>query len=388
VSRDPASRRAVTLANWRAPGHLAWSLQHVREIVPTAPIAERRGEGRGAPSDHPALDAEAVLPGGGRATMRGMLEGTRTTALRIHHRGAPVLDWSAPWREAETPHLVFSVTKSLTGLMAELLADDGLLDREAPVSAHMAGLAPGSAYATARVGHLLDMSVSSAFREDYTEPEDGYGRYRSASGWRPIEGGGTADLAGFLAEMPAGEEPHGTRFRYLSPNSDMLGLVVEHAAGMRFADLVRARLWQPMGGLGPASITLDGHGVARAAGGLSATAEDLALMGECVLGHHAVLPEAVVARLHGAPGAPDPEGTWARGDLAHLLPGGGYRSQWYRTGLASGAMAAIGIHGQWVWTDPAADAVIVRLAADPEPVSDATDLALIACFAALCRALG
>jgi CubicO group peptidase (beta-lactamase class C family) len=41
--------------------------------------------------------------------------------------------------------------------------------------------------------------------------------------------------------------PHGGPFRYRSILTDVLGWVLERAAGRRFSDLLAGELWQPMG---------------------------------------------------------------------------------------------------------------------------------------------
>ncbi|TIN50502.1 MAG: serine hydrolase, partial [Mesorhizobium sp.] len=75
-------------------------------------------------------------------------------------------------------------------------------------------------------------------------------------------------------------EPHGQTFRYRSPNSDLLGLLLERASGQRFTDLVREKLWLPLGAVSEASIGVDMEGTARTAGGISVTPRDLARVGE------------------------------------------------------------------------------------------------------------
>ena len=78
---------------------------------------------------------------------------------------------------------------------------------------------------------------------------------------------------------------------------------------------------------------------------------------------------------------------WQRGSFAHLLPNGRYRNQWYQTGDPSDAYFALGIHGQWIYVDSIHEAVIVKLSAQAEPVSDTFDRMTLRAFAAICEAL-
>ncbi len=144
-------------------------------------------------------------------------------------------------------------------------------------------------------------------------------------------------------------EPHGTVFRYLSPNSDLLGWLVERASGQDFAGLFSDLIWKPMGAEASAYVTVDAIGSPRSAGGICALPRDLARLGEMMrLGGKGILPDWWVQDIRSG-GDSEP---WKKGEFYHMFPYGRYRSQWYQTGSASGAFCAIGIHGQWLWVDP------------------------------------
>ena len=142
---------------------------------------------------------------------------------------------------------------------------------------------------------------------------------------------------------------HGQVFRYLSPNSDLLGIIVERATNHRFADLVSARIWQPLGCAHNAYITVDHKGAARSAGGLCVHPFDLALLGSAIgqaaAGEdHPVIPRKWINDTL-SNGNLD---AWQSGDFANFLPNGNYRNQWYLNDSGSPAIPAIGIHGQWL----------------------------------------
>jgi CubicO group peptidase (beta-lactamase class C family) len=159
---------------------------------------------------------------------------------------------------------------------------------------------------------------------------------------------------------------------YRSPNTDLAGILIERAGGGRFPDLMSEHLWKPMGARSDAMITVDRIGTARAAGGMSVTARDLALVGDLVRGQGAgVVPEAFICGLWSG----GSRGSWSTGDQPHLFPDGSYRNYWYETG--GGELAAIGIHGQWIWVDPATQTVIVKLASQTAPVDPALDHAIV-----------
>ena len=93
---------------------------------------------------------------------------------------------------AATPHIVFSVSKSICGTLGGILADRGLLDPDDRVIDYIPELA-SSVYAGCTIRHLLDMAVGIAFNEDYEDPKGDVVRYRHAAGWDPLPAGEAAD---------------------------------------------------------------------------------------------------------------------------------------------------------------------------------------------------
>ncbi|MGE3371455.1 MAG: serine hydrolase [Rhizobiaceae bacterium] len=88
-----------------------------------------------------------------------------------------------------------------------------------------------------------------------------------------------AALRSFFALMVERDGAHVDKFHYVSPNTDLMGWVVERATGERYADLVSDYLWRPMGAERSAYITVDRLGAPRCAGGFCATTRDLARLG-------------------------------------------------------------------------------------------------------------
>jgi CubicO group peptidase (beta-lactamase class C family) len=373
-------RDVATLANWRLAPYSRWSFQNAGELVPSAQIACAEGEAESPPADPGSLLAQSLEIEGRRETVDDFLRRSDTDAFVAMKRGEFVADHFAAHMDHDAAHIVFSISKSLTAILAGSLEADGLLDPAAPVARYIPE-AEGSAYGDATIQHVLDMTVSLDFDETYLDPDSAFGRYRRAMLWNP--GGGEALLA-FLLTLRKGPNPHGGPFRYRSPNSDLLGIIIERASGKRYAELMRDRLWLPLGAKHPASVTVDGEGTARAAGGVSVSPRDLARVGEMmrlggVMGDHRIVPERWVRdTLTGGSTA-----AWKAGDFAHLVENGRYRNKWYQTGFDSGAFFAVGIHGQWLYVDPATEVVLVKMSSQPEPVDDPLDRQCVAFFQAV-----
>ncbi|RWM79939.1 MAG: class C beta-lactamase-related serine hydrolase [Mesorhizobium sp.] len=383
-TRHGFARNQVLLGNWRESPFSRWSFQNVGELVPSARVAAVPGIGEIPVQDFGGLLDEKVALAGGPETVAAFLRRSDTDALTIMKAGKIVGDWFAPHMQFGARHIIFSISKSLTTILAGILEGEGIFDPQAPVT-HYLPEAAGSAYGDASVRHLLDMTVSLDFEEAYLDPESAFARYRRATLWNP--GGGTESLADFILTLQRLGEPHGRTYRYRSPNSDLLGILLERASGQRFAELMHEKLWLPLGAISEASVTVDREGTARTAGGISVTPRDLVRVGEMMrqggmANGRRIVPEAWVRDTVSTGG--DTE-AWQRGTMAFLFPKGRYRNKWYQTGAAGGAFCGIGIHGQWLYVNPTAEVVIAKMSSQPEPVDEPLDLDMVAFFEALSR---
>jgi CubicO group peptidase (beta-lactamase class C family) len=380
-------RNSVHLGNWREPENSGWSFHHVREIVPSAEIAASPAPSVLARKPRDIGLIRFTAPDGKSRSVREFFGESSGDGMIVLARGRIVSEWYSGTFNAHVPHLLFSVSKSFTALICAVLEHHGLLDPEKPVT-HYVPEAAGSAYGTARVRHVLDMTVGIDFEEVYLSPGSPFARYREAMGWNlQSDPANPLDLHSFLMTLPPDGKTHGDAFHYVSPNSDLLGLIAERASGQRFAELMESLLWNPMGGEHAASITVDRLGAARTAGGISVSLRDLARVGEMMRCHGfangtQVIPGRFVDELysHGDRGA------WLKGDLQMLAPEGHYRNQWYVSG-PEGVMMAVGIHGQWLYADPRSGVTIAKVSSQPLPVDDPMDQVTLAAFAAIAAQL-
>jgi CubicO group peptidase (beta-lactamase class C family) len=375
----PAPDTQVTLANWRTAPFNRWAFHHVREIVPSADIPNEPGRVRELPAA--PVDMTAVrIDGDGEPARRldEFLEDTGTDGLVIVHRGRVVLERYAHGMTAATPHILMSVSKSMLGLLAGVLVERGALAPERRVTDLVPEVA-ATAYAGATIRHLLDMRVGIAFDEDYLATSGPIVDYRKSTGWNPLDPGEPAtDLRSFFRRLAKSSGPHGGPFNYVSPNTDLLGWVIERAAGARYADLMSELIWKPMGAACSAYITVDRLGAPRCAGGMCVTARDLARVGQLIVergarGSRQVIPASWIDDIvrNGDPAA------WAAGGFVDYYPGlpMRYRSQWYVQDGEMPLLFGLGIHGQNLFIDRRREIVIAKVSSQALPI-DAARIAL------------
>ncbi len=368
----PTPETQVSLANWRQSPFNRWAFHHVREIIPTADIPHDPANVCELKPALQALDRLPVAMPGGKTTSFGQfLEDSATDGIVILHKGTLIFERYGNGMTARTPHILMSVSKSMLGLVAGVLAGEGALDVERAITDYVPEVAR-TAYAGATVRHLLDMRTGLVFDENYLATSGPIIEYRKSTGWNPLAPGeAPSDLRSFYRNLTEADRPHGGRFHYISVNTDLLGWVVERAAGRRFSDLMSTLIWQPMGAAESAYITVDRLGAPRCAGGMCMATRDLARVGQLVLergarGTRQIIPESWIADIleNG-----DTE-AWNAGSFVEFFPGATmhYRAKWYvergRTPLLSG----LGIHGQNLFIDPANQIVIAKFSSQAPPL--------------------
>ncbi|WP_413720271.1 serine hydrolase domain-containing protein [Silicimonas sp. MF1-12-2] len=352
---------------------LRWTVCHLREFLPTEEIS--RGIGAPVSLDYlppsefadmrQEIDALTFMPINGEAEMtwEESLYANYTDGMLIMHKGQVVYERYFGCLEEDGKHAIMSMTKSITGLLGEILVEEGVLDDTLLVRDVIPEIGD-SAFATATVREVMDMTTGVQYSENYSDPNADIWLYSAAASPLPKPEGyeGPNGYWEYLQQVkPEGE--HGAEFHYKTINSDMLGWMISRVTGKAVTDLASERLWRPMGAEQDAYQTVDGKGVPFAGGGVSAGLRDLGRLGMLMLNEGEIngqrlFPAQVVQNIR------------AGGDQSKFagfptIPNGSYTSQWWVFHNEHGAYAARGVHGQTIYVDPTAEMVLVRLSSFP-----------------------
>ena len=383
----PAVEGQVTLANWRTSPFNKWAFHHVREIVASADILNNPDD-VWALEKHPSNleSVEIVLDDHETITLKACLKETETDGFVVLHNGKLIYESYANGMTAHTPHILMSVSKSILGLMAGILLEAGVLDENALATSYVPEL-EATAYKGASVRHLLDMRVGVCFEEDYEATSGLIIDYRKSTNWNPLEPEESpTDLRSFYQLLAERDGRHEGRFRYVSPNTDLLAWVLERASGKRYADLVSEYLWGPMGAERSGYITVDRLGAPRAAGGMCVSARDLARVGQLILQGGQRNGAQVVPRAWLEDIASQGSTTaWVQGSFAEYYPGYKmrYRSQWYIVEGDAPLIFGLGIHGQHLFIDKKNQIVIAKLSSQTKPLAPERKMIVMKSVAAL-----
>ena len=165
------------------------------------------------------------------------------------------------------------------------------------------------------------------------------------------------DLRKEALERTEIESTPGEEWHYNNYNPLLLGLVLERATGTSISDYVARELWQPLGAASDASWNLDSEhsGFEKLESGVNATARDYARFGLLFLHGGRWNGKRIISR------------QWVRAATTAQTPTdyeNRYGYFWWIDAKQPHRFYAFGNYGQYVYVDPIARVVVVRLGSD------------------------
>ena len=355
---------------------LRWTVCNFRQLMPSVGVNNGSMGARKLPTAlDPSLDQVSFTPLGSTKKMswKAAFDANYTDGVIVLHHGRVVYERYDGCLTPDTLHGAMSVTKSLTGLLAEMLVAEGKLNETAQVASIIPEL-KNSAFGDATVRQVMDMTTALDYSEDYADPNAEVWTYAKAGSPLPTPPGYTGPRSYFeYLQTVKKKGTHGEAFGYKTVNADALGWLIARTTGQSVAQQLSERIWSRIGTEREAFYTVDSIGTPFAGGGFNATLRDMARLGQLMLnngrwGHEQVVPSAAIANIrHGGK-----QETFAKAGYS-LLPGWSYGAMWWISNDDHGAYAARGVHGQTIWIDPKADMVIVRFASNPVAANAASD---------------
>lgn len=235
----------------------------------------------------------------------------------------------------------FSMAKSVTSaLIGAALADGLIASIDEPAIRYIPEW-KGRGLDAVTIRHLLQMNSGISFSEQYANPFADVAKFYYGR-----------NLRRYLSHMKPETAP-GTRWRYHSGNTQVLGLVLERALkGKSVTQYLQEKIWTPLGMEFDASWSIDKKkdGMEKTFCCLNARARDFARFGRLYLNKgnwngQQVLPQS-----------------WVEASTKHDKKGGGVA--WYQNQFwlgRDGDYLAEGILGQFVYVCPSTETIIVRL---------------------------
>ena len=378
--------------DWDRPPWNRWTFQHINEFMPTARVWRGSGPARVLPRQEEAItDINFTLSNGQQQTIAGFLDDTYTDGMLVMCDGKIVHESYHNAMRPETPHLMQSVSKSITSTVTGILIDRGQIDPAATVVTYLPEIAD-TAWRDATIQQVMDMTSGVQYSEEYTRLDSDVGKTDVASGWRPISPDADPGIDwpetiwDQILALKTCDANHGERFLYRSIETDLLAHVMIKVTGLPLHELISKELWQPMKAEEDGFFTVDPNGYGLASGGFNGCLRDFGRFGQLYLDDGMVdgkriLPSAWITDVRRGP-----HGLFSD-DRRRILPNGCYRNQFWIEDMTTEAFMCLGVFGQLIYIAPAYNMVVVKLSTWPDFLDDTfkmdTQLAIHAIAAAL-----
>jgi CubicO group peptidase (beta-lactamase class C family) len=323
----------------------------IREMKPSpTPLEFPAGTAVELPADYQFAGASK--------SVAEFLEATDTSALLVLKDGAVCFEDYYLTGGRQTTWTSWSMAKSFVSALVGVAMGEGHIKSIDDAISQYAPALVGSGYEGVSIKDVLQMSSGALWNEDYSDTSSDVHRLGAVMA-------GQATLDDFVSGIQNETEP-GTICQYNSADTQALGMLLVGATGQSLADYMQAKLFTPLGMESRGYWLLDKAGRELALGGLNMVARDFAKIGELYRnggqwnGQQLVPADWVAASV--------------QSDAAHLqvgkvIVGGhvfpfGYGYQWWVPAGDRGEFSAIGVYNQFVYVDPVAATVVVKLSAN------------------------
>jgi hypothetical protein len=265
-----------------------------------------------------------------------------------------------PGMDPAQRHHWMSVSKSAINLLLGMLVMQGRLDMDALVSDYVPELPPDG-YGSFTVQQVADMDAEVTMNEaNYGDPDSPFWDWGRAIGWFEDDGkwpGGVKQLLRAVKRLPRREAEAAATVFYTGSSSQVLAWIIETITGLPTTVCYERYLWQHLGAVSNAAVSVDKCGVAFVGGGWNTTLRDLARYGQ-IWAQRGIAPDG--ARIF----ADDwiVENTSARG-LA-IFGDWRYHNHSYSRGST---LCHQGHSGQMLWANPATKTVVACFSSLVQP---------------------
>ena len=362
--------RQVSLQNWLGFPQNRWAFRNMQALFPTGAILRGDGSVRTLAPGRP-LDVESLSfkdADGNAITVGAYMKREHVDGFIVMHKGLVVYEGYLSSMKPSDQHLWQSMTKSVTGLMAEMLIHQGTLDANRAAGDYVPEI-KDTVWGKASLRDLLNMAVAAK------EPST-----RAAE--LPADFWSKADFLESLKDPEVAQDgTNGRLFYYTNSAPQAIGLVMTKVTGKTWHQLAHEMIWSRLGVERDANIWLDRDGQAAAAGGLSTTLRDAARFAEMLRNEgryngRQIVPKAVMASLRSSTGA-NPASSTSQGNVAmlKLRPAMSYKSYWYQANDGKGSSEFLGIFGQHMLISAADQISIVQFGSFTGPGPNALNWA-------------
>ena len=286
------------------------------------------------------------------------LKKTDTNAFVVIRNGVMTYEWYKDGVSQSTQLPSYSVAKTMTSIMIGQLIAQGKIKESDKFVDYFPNLKAGTSFDMVRIKDLLDMQAGVGVSDNYPAGPAGWGvaiaqMYAST------------DVDWFLKHNRKMAFEPGSKSEYRSVDSQMLGMIIKKVTGKKVADYFSQNVWQVVGAKYPATWNVDRiGGTEKTFCCFNASAIDYGRIGMLFLNGGYAGPNKVI------------DNNWLKRmttSVTTLDRDWGYGAQvWHPYPNTS---LALGLHGQFIFINPATRTVIVKLSDNPTDSDHEADTA-------------
>jgi len=286
------------------------------------------------------------------------LKQTDTNAFVVIRNGVMTYEWYKDGVSQSTQLPSYSVAKTMTSIMIGQLIAQGKIKESDRFVDYFPNLKAGTSFDLVKIKDLLDMQAGVGVSDNYPAGPAGWGvaiaqMYAST------------DVDWFLKHNRKMAFEPGSKSEYRSVDTQMLGMIIKKVTGKKVADYFSQNVWQVVGAKYPATWNVDRiGGTEKTFCCFNASAIDYGRIGMLFLNGGYAGPNKVI------------DNNWLKRmttSVTTLDRDWGYGAQvWHPYPNTS---LALGLHGQFIFINPATRTVIVKLSDNPTDSDHEADTA-------------
>lgn len=289
----PAPKDQVTLLNWSTPPYNRWGFRNVG-IHPSV-MVPRGGRVYRIPKGRPQAIGDISFEFQGKTyTVSQALEGDNVDGFLVIKNGKLIYEKYYGDFGPHDHHLWASSTKSLVGMAAGILVEQGKLDLDKKIVHYLPEL-KNSAFSNLTVQQVLNMVSAIDYSEDYEDLPPGSVHYEyfrriglvpafDLMAKDPKKDKTPRGIQRFLPQLQSRKDLlPGTVFEYHSPNVDVIGWIIARQSGKPLQQFIAENVWSRLQTEHDAFFITDTEFTPIATGGFNTTLRDFARFGLAVL---------------------------------------------------------------------------------------------------------
>ena len=165
-NKNKICKLEINLNNWRTHPYNRVAFSNIEKILPISIIKKGNNSVRFKNKFEDLKTLTFLNKYKEHQSLKEYLKKNLTDTFLVIKKGNKVFEWLSENQNSNKPHILFSISKSLTGLIAGVLIEKRLIDESKNITFYIPEI-KNSAYDNASIRNLLDMTVSSNFQEEY-----------------------------------------------------------------------------------------------------------------------------------------------------------------------------------------------------------------------------